>query len=75
MKNFLKANKSIVINLIMIVLVAILTLNVIELIEVTESKKLQENNTKKQVEQYEGQKVARSAEKTANRILPLQRKL
>ena len=68
MKNFLKANKSIVINLIMIVLVAILTLNVIELIEVTESKKLQENNTKKQVEQYEGQKVARSAEKTANKM-------
>lgn len=51
-KNVLRANKKITINLIMIVLVAILTLNVIELIEVTESKKLQENNAKKQVEQY-----------------------
>lgn len=66
-KNVLKVNKKIMINLIMIVLVAILTLNVIELIEVTESKKLQENNVKKQVEQYERQKILQSAEKTANK--------
>ena len=66
-KNVLKANKKITINLIMIVLVAILTLNVIELIEVSESKKLQENNVKKQVEQYERQKFVQSAEKTANK--------
>lgn len=66
-KNLLKTNKKITINLIMIVLVAILTLNVIELIEVTESKKLQENNAKKQVEQYERQKFLRSAEKTTNK--------
>lgn len=66
-KNVLKANKKIMINLIMIVLVAILTLNVIELIEVTESKKLQENNVKKQVEQYERQKNLQSAEKTTNK--------
>lgn len=66
-KNMLKINKKITINLIMIVLVAILTLNVIELIEVTESKKLQENNVKKQVEQYERQKNLQSAEKTTNK--------
>lgn len=66
-KNVLKANKKIMINLIMIVLVAILTLNVVELIEVTESKKLQENNVKKQVEQYERQKILQSTEKTTNK--------
>lgn len=66
-KNVLKANKKITINLIMIVLVAILTLNVIELIEVTESKKLQENDVKKQVEQYEKQKILQSTEKTTNK--------
>lgn len=66
-KNVLKVNKKITINLIMIVLVAILTLNVIELIEVTESKKLQKNNAKKQVEQYERQKNLQSAEKTTNK--------
>lgn len=66
-KNVLKTNKKITINLIMIVLVAILTLNVVELIKVTESKKLQENNAKKQVEQYERQKILQSAEKTANK--------
>ena len=66
-KNVLKANKKITINLIMIVLVAILTLNVVELIEVTESKKLQENNVKKQVEQYERQKILQSVEKTTNK--------
>lgn len=67
-KNVLRANKKITINLIMIVLVAILTLNVIELIEVAESKKLQENNVKKQVEQYEKQKILQSAEKTTNKM-------
>lgn len=67
-KNVLKANKKITINLIMIVLVAILTLNVVELIEVTESKKLQENDVKKQVEQYERQKILQSTEKTTNKI-------
>lgn len=66
-KNVLKTNKKITINLIMIVLVAILTLNVIELIEVTKSKELQENNVKKQVEQYERQKILQSAEKTTNK--------
>lgn len=66
-KNVLKANKKITINLIMIVLVAILTLNVIELIKVTESKKLQENNVKKQVERYERQKILQSTEKTINK--------
>lgn len=66
-KNVLKTNKKIMINLLMIVLVAILTLNVIELIAVTESKKLQENNVKKQVEQYERQKILQSAEKTTNK--------
>lgn len=66
-KNVLKANKKIMINLIMIVLVAILTLNVIKLIEVTESKKLQENNAKKQVEQYERQRILQSTEKTTNK--------
>lgn len=66
-KNVLKTNKKIIINLLMIVLVAILTLNVIELIEVTESKKLQENNSKKQVEQYERQKNLQSAEKITNK--------
>lgn len=67
-KNVLRANKKITINLIMIVLVAILTLNVIELIEVTESKKLQENNVKKQVEQYEKRKNLQSAEKTTHAV-------
>lgn len=67
-KNVLRANKKITINLIMIVLVAILTLNVIELIEVTESKKLQENNAKKQVEQYERQKILQSTEKVTNKM-------
>lgn len=67
-KNVLKTNKKIVINLIMIVLVAILTLNVVELIEVSESKKLQENNVKKQVEQYERQKFPQSTEKTTNKM-------
>lgn len=66
-KNVLKTNRKITINLIMIVLVAILTLNVVKLIEVTESKKLQENNVKKQVEQYERQKILQSAEKTTNK--------
>lgn len=66
-KNVLKANKKIMINLIMIVLVAILTLNVVKLIEVTESKKLQENNAKKQVEQYGRQRILQSTEKTANK--------
>lgn len=66
-KNVLRANKKIMINLIMIVLVAILTLNVVELIEVTESKKLQENDVKKQVEQYEKQKILQSTEKTTNK--------
>lgn len=66
-KNVLKTNRKITINLIMIVLVAILTLNVVKLIEVTESKKLQENNVKKQVEQYERQKNLQSAEKTTNK--------
>ena len=66
-KNVLKANKKIIINLIMIVLVVILTLNVVELIEVTESKTLQENNVKKQVEQYERQKLLQSTEKTTNK--------
>lgn len=66
-KNVLKANKKITINLIMIVLVVILTLNVIELIEVTKSKTLQENNVKKQVEQYERQRILQSAEKTTNK--------
>lgn len=66
-KNVLKTNKKIMINLIMIVLVAILTLNVVELIEVTESKKLQENNIKKQVEQYERQKILQSTEKVTNK--------
>lgn len=67
-KNVLKANRKITINLIMIILVAILTLNVVELIEVSESKKLQENNAKKQVEQYERQKILQSTEKTTNKI-------
>lgn len=66
-KNVLKTNKKIMINLLMIALVVILTLNVVELIEVTESKKLQENNVKKQVEQYEGQKFLQSAEKITNK--------
>ena len=66
-KNVLRANKKIMINLLMIVLVVILTLNVVELIEVTESKKLQENDVKKQVEQYERQKNLQSAEKTTNK--------
>lgn len=66
-KNVLKTNKKMMINLIMIVLVAILTLNVVELIEVTESKKLQENNVKKQVEQYERQKILQSTEKVTNK--------
>lgn len=66
-KNLLKTNKKITINLIMIVLVAILTLNVIELIEVSKSKKLQDNNAKKQVEQYERQKFLQPAEKTMNK--------
>ena len=66
-KNVLKTNKKITINLIIIVLVAILTLNVVKLIEVSESKKLQENNVKKQVEQYERQKILQSAEKTTNK--------
>lgn len=66
-KNLLKTNKKITINLIMIVLVVILTLNVIELIEVSKSKKLQENNAKKQVEQYERQKFVQSTEKTTNK--------
>lgn len=66
-KNLLKANKKIMINLLMIVLVVILTLNVVELIKVSESKKLQENNVKKQVEQYERQKFVQSAEKTTNK--------
>lgn len=66
-KNVLKANKKIMINLIMIVLVAILTLNVVELIEVSESKKLQENNVKKQVEQYERRKILHSTEKVINK--------
>lgn len=66
-KNVLKANKKIMINLIMIVLVVILTLNVVELIEVNESKKLQENNVKKQVEQYERQKILQSTEKVTNK--------
>lgn len=66
-KNVLKANRKITINLIMIVLVTILTLNVVELIEVTESKKLQKNNVKKQVEQYERQKILQSVEKTTNK--------
>lgn len=65
-KNVLKTNKKIMINLIMIVLVAILTLNVIELIEVTKSKELQENNVKKQVEQYERQKILQSTENTTS---------
>lgn len=67
-KNVLKTNKKIMINLIMIVLVAILTLNVIELIEVTKSKELQENNVKKQVEQYERQKILQSTENTTSSI-------
>lgn len=67
-KNVLKTNKKIMINLIMIVLVAILTLNVVKLIEVTESKKLQENNVKKQVEQYEKRKNLQSAEKTTHAV-------
>lgn len=66
-KNVLKTNKKIMINLLMIVLVAILTLNVIELIEVTKSKELQENNVKKQVEQYERQKILQSTENTTNK--------
>lgn len=66
-KNVLKANKKIMINLIMIVLVVILTLNVVELIEVTESKELQENNVKKQVEQYERRKILHSTEKVINK--------
>lgn len=66
-KNVLKANKKITINLIMIVLVVILTLNVVELIEVSESKKLQENNVKKQVEQYERRKILQSTEKVINK--------
>ena len=66
-KNLLKTNKKITINLIMIVLVAILTLNVVELIEATKSKTLQENNAKKQIEQYERQKLLQSAEKTTNK--------
>lgn len=65
-KNVLKTNKKIMINLLMIVLVAILTLNVIELIEVTKSKELQENNVKKQVEQYERQKILQSTENTTS---------
>ena len=66
-KNLLKTNKKITINLIMIVLVTILTLNVVELIEATKSKTLQENNAKKQIEQYERQKLLQSAEKTTNK--------
>lgn len=66
-KNVLKANKKITINLIMIVLVVILTLNVVELIEVSESKKLQKNNVKKQVKQYERQKILHSTEKVINK--------
>lgn len=66
-KNLLKTNKKITINLIMIVLVVILTLNVVELIEVSESKKLQENNVKKQVEQYERRKILHSTEKVINK--------
>lgn len=65
-KNVLKTNKKIMINLLMIVLVAILTLNVIELIEVTKSKELQENNVKKQVKQYERQKILQSTENTTS---------
>lgn len=66
-KNVLKTNKKMMINLIMIVLVVILTLNVVELIEVSESKKLQENNVKKQVEQYERRKILHSTEKVINK--------
>ena len=66
-KNVLKANKKIMINLLMIVLVVILIFNVTKLIEVSESRKLQENNVKKQVEQYERQKFLQPAEKTANK--------
>ena len=66
-KNLLRTNKKITINLIMIALVVILTLNVVELIKVSESKKLQENNVKKQVEQYERQRILQSTEKTTNK--------
>ena len=67
MKNFLKANKNIIINLLMIVLVIILLFSLTKLIEVDKSKRSYENNTKKQVEQYKEQRLLQSTEKIASK--------
>ncbi len=67
MKNFLKANKNIIINLLMIVLVIILLFTLTKLIEVDKSKRSYENNTKKQVEQYKEQRLLQSTEKIASK--------
>lgn len=68
MKNFLKANKNIIINLLMIVLVVILLFSLTKLIEVDRSKRSYENNTKKQVEQYKEQRLLQSTEKIASKV-------
>lgn len=67
MKNFLKAYKNIIINLLMIVLVIVLLFSLTKLIEVDKSKRSYENNTKKQVEQYKEQRLLQSTEQIASK--------
>ena len=67
-KNILKDKKELVVNLVLIVLTVIITMSTMKMIEANKSKKLQENNVKKQIDQYNGQELLQPNEETTNEV-------
>ena len=67
-KNILKDKKELVVNLVLIVLTVIITMSAMKMVEANKSKKLQENNVKKQIDQYDGQELLQPNEETTNEV-------
>ena len=67
-KNILKDKKELVVNLVLIVLTVIITMSAMKMVEANKSEKLQENNVKKQIDQYNGQELLQPNEETINDV-------
>ena len=67
-KNILKDKKELVVNLVLIVLTVIITMSAMKMVEANKSEKLQENNVKKQIDQYDGQELLQPNEETINEV-------
>ena len=67
-KNILKDKKELVVNLVLIVLTVIITMSAMKMVEANKSEKLQENNVKKQIDQYNGQELLQPNEEIINDV-------